>query len=130
MQKTIVVARVLLGLIFAVFAANYFLNLFELPPPSERGLEFMGALMGTGYVFPVIKLVELVGGVLLIAGVLVPLSLTLLAPIIVNIVLFHLVLDPAGMPLGVLILVLELFLAWSYRESFRGVLELRAKPTT
>ena len=130
MQKASVVARVVLGLIFAVFAANYFLHLFELPPPNEQGGAFMGALMGTGYVFPVIKVVELVAGVLLIVGVLVPLSLTLLAPIVVNIVLFHLILDPGGMPLGILILVLELFLAWAYRESFRGVLELRANPTS
>jgi uncharacterized membrane protein YphA (DoxX/SURF4 family) len=130
MQKAVIAARVILGLIFAVFAANYFLHLFELPPPNEQAGAFMGALAGTGYVFPVIKVVELVTGVLLIVGVLVPLALTLLAPIIVNIVLIHVLLDSGGLPLAILILILELFLAWAYRGSFSGVLELRAKPTS
>ena len=104
------------------------MKFFALPPPSAEAGAFMGALMKTGYVFPVIKLIELVGGIFLIAGVLVPLALTLLAPIIVNIVLLHLFLDPSGLPIGIVVLVLELFLAWAYRDSFSGVLKLRAKP--
>jgi len=59
----------------------------------------------------------------------VPFALTILAPIVVVIVLFHVFLDPAGMPIAILILVLEVFLAWSYRDSFKGVLNPRAKPT-
>jgi hypothetical protein len=69
-------------------------------------------------------------GIFLLAGILVPLALTLLAPVVVNIVLFHVFLDPAGMPIAILVLVLEVFLAWGYRDSFKGVLDLRAKPST
>ncbi len=90
---------------------------------------FVAALMDTGYMFTVIKTVEVVSGVLLLVGIFVPLALVLLAPVIVNIVLLHLMLDPANLPLALLILVLELFLAWSYRDSFSGVLKRRAKPT-
>ena len=92
-------------------------------------MHLMSALVGTGYVFPVIKIIELVCGLLLLSGVLVPLALTLLAPIIVNIVLFQLMLDPANIPMGLLLVVLELFLAWAYRGSFEGVLEVRANPS-
>jgi hypothetical protein len=129
MKKAVLAARVILGLVFVVFSLNYFSGFFELPPPSEPATNLMGALVGTGYLMTLVKIVELVAGVLLLAGVLVPLALTLLAPIVVNIILVHVFLDPAGLPIGILVLVLELFLAWAYRDSFRGVLEVRAQPS-
>jgi hypothetical protein len=58
----------------------------------------------------------------------VPLALTVLAPVIVNIVAFHLFLAPSGLPLAILVVALEVFLAWSYRSSFRAVLRVRAEP--
>jgi uncharacterized membrane protein YphA (DoxX/SURF4 family) len=128
MKFAVLGARIVLGLIFVVFSANYLLNFLPQPELPEAGGRFIGALVESGYVFPVIKVVEFVGGVLLLVGVLVPLALTLLAPVIVNIVLFHLFLDPASMGLGIVIVALEVFLAWAYRDSFKGVLELRAKP--
>jgi hypothetical protein len=130
MKFAVLGARLVLGLIFVVFSLNYFLHFLPQPEMTEAGGRFIGALVGSGYVFPVIKVVELVGGILLLVGVLVPLALTLLAPVIVNIVLFHLFLDPASLGLGVVILALEIFLAWVYRDSFKGVLELRAKPAS
>ena len=126
MQKAALIARLLLGLIFTVFSFNYFVPFLPMPEMSEPAGAFMGALAATGYMLPLIKSVELVTGVLLLLGVLVPLSLTLLAPVIVNIVLFHLFLDPAGLPVGLVVLVLELFLAYAYRGSFSRVLSLRA----
>lgn len=129
MQKVVLVARLLLGLIFTVFGLNGFFNFLPPPEVNEAGGAFLGALAATGYMFPVIKLVETVGGILLLAGVFVPLALVLLAPIVVNIVLFHVVLDTAGLPIAILVLVLEVFLAWGYRGSFRGVLAMKAQPT-
>jgi hypothetical protein len=82
----------------------------------------------TGYMFPLIKGTEVLGGLLLLSGRLVPLGLLLLAPVIVNIVAFHFVLAPPN-PVTFLVLALPLYLAWVYRNNFKGVLEVNAKPT-
>ena len=129
MQKAVLGARIVLGLIFTVFGLNGFFQFLPLPELSEKAGAFMGALAATGYMFPLIKLTEVLGGVMLLAGRFVPLGLTLLAPVVVNILLFHLVLDPAGMIMTVVIVVLQIFLAWAYRGSFAGVLNAGAKPT-
>ena len=128
MQKAVPVARILLGLVFVVFSVNYVLKFIPIEANEAAGA-FFGALGATGYMWPAIKIVEFVSGVLLLAGAYVPLALVLLAPIIVNIVLLHVFLDTAGLPVAILVLVLELFLAWSYRDAFQGVLAMRAKPS-
>ncbi|WP_428264484.1 DoxX family protein [Haliangium sp.] len=121
-------ARYLLGLIFVVFGLNGFLGFLPQPPVDGPAGAFLGALAATGYVFPVIKSIEILAGLMLLGGRLVPLALTLLAPIVVNIVLFHLVLAPANLALVGFILAAELYLAWSYRDRFRGLLTVAAKP--
>lgn len=121
-------ARVLLGLIFFVFGLNGFLNFMPVPPPPPAGGAFLGALAATGYMFPLIKGTEVVAGALLLGNRFVPLALTLLAPVIVNIVAYHLVLAPGNYPMLVALLGLEVFLAWSYRQNFRGVLTAKAQP--
>ena len=128
MNKLVLVSRIVLGMIFTVFSLNHFFPFLPQPEMSEAAGSFWGALMASGYLVQLLKVTELLAGVLLLAGFLVPLALTVLAPIIVNIVLFHAFLDPAGMPVAILVLVLELFLAWAYRTSFRGVLDPRACP--
>jgi len=128
MSKAVLVARILLGLIFLVFGLNFFFEFFELPQPSEAGGAFLGALGATGYFFYLLKVIEILCGALLLAGRFVPLALVLLAPIVVNIFLYHLFLDPAGLPLAILILVLELFLAWAYWPAYAGVLDANAGP--
>ncbi len=129
MQKLVLVARILLGLIFVVFSSNYFFGFFELPPPSPEGGLFISAIIGTGYLFTFMKIVELLAGILLLAGKLVPLALTVLAPIILNIFLFHIFLDMGGLILGLLLLALELFLAYSYRGTFAAILNPSAQPS-
>ena len=126
MKHLPLMARVLLGLIFAVFGA---IGLFELGPEPEMGEEagaFMGAVMDTGYLWPVIKVTEIVCGVLLILGLFVPLALVVLAPVALNILLFHLFLAPEGAIIGVVILVLGLYVAHQHRSSFGGVLQRKA----
>ncbi len=121
------IARTLLGLIFFVFGLNGFLNFLPAPPLPEPAGAFMGALAATGYMFPLIKGTEIVAGALLLGGRFVPLALLLLAPIIVNITFFHLVLAP-GLGMVVLLLALEGYLAWSYRDAFARVLQVNARP--
>ncbi|MDB6065128.1 MAG: DoxX family protein [Pedosphaera sp.] len=125
-----IVARVLLGLLFFVFGLNGFLHFIPQPtkPMPEGAAAFAGALMNTGYMFPLIMGVQLLVGVLLLVNRFVPLALALIAPIIVGIITFHLFLAPSGMLPGIIALVLELYLAWAYRSAFRPMLALRVTP--
>jgi hypothetical protein len=128
--KAIHAARILLGLIFAVFGLNGFLHFLPQPPMSGPPANFAMALVATGYMFPLLKGTEVISGALLLSNRLVPLALTLLAPVIVNIISFHTFLAPSGLPLPILVVALEVFLAWSYRSSFRPMLRVRAEPDT
>ncbi len=122
------VARVLLGLVFFVFGLNGFFHFIPQPPPPPAAGAFAGALFATGYFFPLLKTVETLSGVLLLAGRFVPLALTALAPIVVNIFFFHAFLHPGGLLVATVVLVLEVFLAWSYRSSFGPLLKANAQP--
>ncbi|HSY23092.1 MAG TPA: DoxX family protein [Polyangiaceae bacterium] len=121
-------ARVLLGLIFFVLGLNGFLRFLPMPPPPAAALAFFGALLQTGYMFPLIKGTEVIAGVLLLSNRFVTLALALLAPIVVNIVAFHAFLAPSGGGPAYLALILELYLAWSYRDAYRPMLASRAVP--
>lgn len=123
------VARLLLGAIFFSFGVNGFLQLFPLPPAPEPAASFLGALGASGYMFPLIKSIEVVAGLMLLLGRYVPLALVLLAPVIVNIVLFHVFLAPGGLALAAVVLLSELYLAWSYRDLYRPIFTARAVPT-
>jgi len=123
--------RVLLGLVFFVFGLNGFLNFIPQPASVPEGAMAFGmAMIKTGYLFPLLKATEVVSGVLLLSNRFVPLALTFLAPIIVNIVAFHAFLEPSGLPIAIVVLALEVYLAWTYREAFRPMLVARAKPAT
>jgi putative oxidoreductase len=121
MKIATIIARVLLGLVFVVFGSNAFLKFLGSPPelPGLAG-DYMRAFMGSGYVYAV-AVVQILGGVLLLVGRFVPLGLTLLAPIVVNILLFHFLLMPEGWQPGAVVAALELFLVWRYRDAFRGI---------
>ncbi len=125
-----VIARILLGLIFFVFGLNGFLHFIPQPkkPMPEGAVAFAGALMKSGYMFPMVAGTQFLVGVLLLLNRFVPLALALLAPVVVNIVAFHLFLAPSGMGLALVVLALELYLAWAYRGSYRSMLNPRAKP--
>ena len=124
MKKAALGARLLLGVIFFVFGLNGFLHFLPQPPLPEPGLKFVMALVETGYLMPLVKGIEVVSGVLLLSGFFVPLALLFLAPIVVNIFLFHTVLAPA-LPLPLIILALGIFTAYDRREAFAGVLKAR-----
>ena len=129
MQKATLGARIVLGLIYFVFGLNYFFHFLPLPEMPEGAANFMGALAATGYMFPFVKVTEIIGGALLLAGFFVPLAMTILAPITLNILVFHLFLEPSGTPMALVLVALQVFLAWAYRDSFAGVLNAKAKPS-
>ena len=124
------IARVLTGLVWLVFGLNGFFQFLPLPPMGPRAGAFMGALAATGYMFPLIKSIEVIGGALLLGNRFVPLALTLLAPGLVNILAFHLFLEPKGLPLPLILLALEIYMARKYRHAFRPMLQAQAAPET
>jgi hypothetical protein len=116
-------ARILLGLVFTVFGLNGFLHFLPAPEVTEAGGAFLGALAAAHYMFPLIKGVEVAAGLALLANRFVPLALILLAPVVLNIVLFHAVLSPAGLGMSLLLLALGSYLAWTHRSSYRPLFQ-------
>jgi len=121
------VARVLMGVPFLVFGLNGFLNFLPQPPMPAAAGAFVGALAASGYLFPVLKTVEIVSALLLLSGRFVPLALTLLAPVLVNIVAFHAALAPAGLAIPLVLLAAEIYLAWVHRDAFAPLLRAKSK---
>jgi uncharacterized membrane protein YphA (DoxX/SURF4 family) len=121
MKVVTIIARVLLGLIFVVFGSNAFLHFLGNPPPPP-GLagEYLHSFSASGYIY-VIGAFQFIGGLLLLIGRFVPLGLTILAAMIVNIWAFHILLAPAGFGPAVVVTILELFLVWRYRDAFAGI---------
>jgi len=113
-----VILRSLLGLIFFVFGLNIFLQFLPQPPLPPAAGEFFGAMFKTGYFLPMVGATQVIGGALLLLGMMVPLALILLAPVIVNIFLFHVFLAPGGLPLALIVVALEVILAWMHREAY------------
>ncbi len=115
------VARVLLGLPLTVFGLNGFLNFIPQPEVAlpERATAFVGALVASGYMMPLIAGTHLLVGVLLLVNRAVPLALVIFAPFMVHSVAFHLFLERSGLPMALVFLAVELYLAWVYRASFR-----------
>ena len=128
-SKWVSAARYVQGAAFFVFGLNGFLHFLPQPPAPEAAQHFAGALAATGYMFPLIKGTEVVAGLLLLLGRFVPLSLVLIAPVVVNIVLFHLFLAPSGLALPLILLATELYLAWSYRRVFAPLFQPVAQPS-
>ncbi len=111
-------ARILLGIIFLVFGLNGFFHFLPQPPMGGPPANFFGALYATHYMLPLIFATQTIGAILLLIGAAVPFALLILAPVIVNILAFHLAMAPAAIGPGLVATVLELFLAWTYREKF------------
>ena len=123
MKIATIVARVLLGLIFAVFGSNAFLHFIPMPPlPQSLAGDYTRVFIASGYVY-VIGALQVAAGLLLIIGRFVPLGLTILGAIIFNILVFHALMAPEGFPVALVVAALELFLIWRYRAAFAGLLQ-------
>lgn len=124
MKIAFTIARILLGLLFTVFGLNGFLHFIPMQSPTGLAGQYMGALFVSHYL-AVVFLVELIGGLLLLANRYVPLALLLLGPVVVNILLFHSLLAPAGLPLALVAALLWLVIFAGVRKAFAGVFTQR-----
>ena len=120
-SKVTMVLRIILGLILIIFGANKFIGFMPSPELPEAAGNFMGALASTGYMFPLIGAVEVIVGLLLIINKWVPFALVLLAPVAVNMVLFHLKLAPAGMGPAALVTILNGILIYANWDKYRAL---------
>ena len=121
MKIATIIARVLLGLVFTVFGSNAFLHFIKMPPMTGPSGDFIMAMASTGYIY-VVGGCQVLGGLILLIGRYVPLGLTLLGPVIVNILCFHIFMDHEGWQLASIVAALALFLLWRYRANFAGLL--------
>jgi putative oxidoreductase len=121
MKIVTLIARLLLGLIFVVFGLNGFLNFINMGPmPSGLAGQFIGALALSHY-FWVVAALQVAGGVLLLVNRFVPLALVLLGPVIVNIISYHVFLNPSGAELAIVVVVLWGIVFYSHRQYFSGI---------
>jgi hypothetical protein len=123
----VAMARVVLALPFVVFGLNHFLHVMPMPSQMlpEPAMQFAAAMATTGYL-NVVKVLEVVGGALVLSGRLVPLGLTILTPIAVNILLFEVCLVGSIGP-GVALTALCAALIWAYRSHFTAVFDLNPR---
>ncbi|MET3891879.1 hypothetical protein ABIE41_002955 [Bosea sp. OAE506] len=123
----VTIPRVLLGLLFLVSAVDGFwwlatgTHLIH-PPTSARGVAFEEALHASGFLWPLLKTVNLVGALSLLGNIAPALGLALIAPVMTVIVLFHLVLNPQGIPVAGILVVLGSLLVWAYRDRYAALL--------
>jgi len=123
-RQAFVGARYLLGAVFVIFGLNGFFQFIPVPPLAPPGGAFMGAIIQTRYLMILIKVVEVLCGLALLLNRRVSFALILLGPVVVNIFLFHLMLDRGGAVIGVIVAVLWGMLLYDrraiYRPLFRG----------
>ena len=126
MRAISAIARYLAGVVFLIFGLNGFLNFIPMPPPAGIAGQFMGALYASHYLW-VIFAFQLVAGVLLLANRYVPLALAMLAPVIVNILSFHVLMAPSGLPLALFVAVLWAVIFVDVRPAFAALFQARVQ---
>jgi len=125
MKIVTMIARYLLGIMFLVFGSNVFLNFIHTGPlPAGLAEQFLGALMAAHY-FYVVGAIMVVSAILFLANRFVGLGLTLLGPVLFNILVFHLTMNPGGIGMGAFATLLWLLVAWEHRIVFRRLFAAR-----
>ena len=125
MKIVTLIARILLGLIFVVFGLNGFLNFLSMGPmPAGLAGQFIGALFVSHYLW-VVAALQIAGGALMLANRFVPLALVLLGPVIVNIICYHIFLNPSGAVPAAVVTVLWFIVFYGNRQYFSGIFEQR-----
>jgi hypothetical protein len=121
------VARYLLGLLFLVFGSNAFLHFIPMgaPPPGVMG-QYVGALAASNYVY-VIGFFQVVPAVLLLINRYVPLAVTLLGPMIFNILVVHILMAPASIGPGALAAVLWFLVFWRVFPALQGIFQAKVE---
>jgi putative oxidoreductase len=129
MRIASVIARYLAGVIFLVFGLNGFLNFIPMPPPGGIAGQFLGVLYASHYLWVIFGF-QLIAGVLLLVNRYVPLAVAMLAPVLVNILTFHALMAPSGLPLALFVAALWAVVFVDVRPAFTGLFQSRLQPRT
>jgi len=122
MKIATIISRILLGFIYLVFGLDYFLHFIPYEPHhTGKVAAFKAGLIGVGYFYPMIKSIQIVGGISLLIDQFAPFFAVVVFPISVNVFLYHTILVPSGWLMGVLLIVPNLFLGYAYRKYYRGM---------
>ena len=122
MKITIIVIRSLMGLLFLISSVGFFLNLFPQPVLEGNLLTFNKGVEASGYLMSLIKATELVVGLAFLSGRFVRLAAVIIFPVIVNIFMVSLMLAPEGIPVGIFLLLGDLFIAFYYRRDYAAIM--------
>ena len=127
MKNTVLVSRILLGFIYLVFGLDYFFHFIPYQPLHTGAAgAFIAGLKGTGYFYPMQKIIQILGGLSLMFNRYAPFSAVVLFPISLNVLLFHTILVPSGWLMGVTLMVPNLLLGWGYRKYYSGMFTEKA----
>lgn len=126
MNKVTLAARYLSGLIFFVFGLNGFFNFIPQPALPEKAVTFIMALVNSGYLMLLIKATEVLVGLAFLSGFYVRLATVVIAPITINIFLFHAFLAPEGLAAPVVLLIANVLIAYSQKDVFAPILKAKA----
>jgi len=121
MKIASLLARLLLGFVFLVFGLNGFFHFIPMPPPAGLAGQFMGVVFASHY-WVLIFAVQAMGGLLLLVNRYVPLALVLLAPVIVNILNFHIFMAPEGLPLAIIVTALWVVVAFRNKRHLATIM--------
>lgn len=127
MKITVLICRILLGFIYLVFGLDYFLHFIPYQPlHTGKTGAFIAGLKGIGYFYPMIKVIQILGGLSLLFNRYAPFSAVVLFPISLNVLLFHTILVPSGWLMGVTLMVPNLLLGYGYRKYYHGMFTAKA----
>ncbi len=127
-KTRVLIARCLLGFIYLVFGLDYFFHFIPYQPlHTGKPGALVAGLKGTGYIYPMMKTIQILGGLSLLFNRYAPFSAVVLFPISLNVLLFHTILVPSGWLMGVTLMVPNVFLGWAYRKYYRGMFMKRAE---
>jgi|SRR5580704_11251743 putative oxidoreductase len=118
MKIIIAIPRILLGLAFSVLPLMAIFHHGARPPMPDKAMALIGGMMKTGYMMPLVWATEVVSGIMILVGLFVPFALVLLAPVLFNILLFHVFLELSGLGMAIFLCALEIVVAWQYRHAF------------
>ena len=128
MKTSTIISRILLGFIYLVFGLDYYLHFIPYQPNhTGAAAAFKDGLMAAGYLYPMMKSIQIIGGISLLINRYAPFSAVVLFPISINVFLFHTILVPSGWFMGVLLIVPNLFLGYAYRKYYNGMFVRKAQ---
>ena len=128
MKTWVLISRILLGFIYLVFGLDYFFHFipYQAVHTGKPGALVAG-LKGTGYIYPMMKIIQIAGGLSLLLNLYAPFFAVVLFPISLNVLLFHTILVPSAWEMGVVLMAPNLFLGWAYRKYYRGMFTMKAE---